>query len=573
MPHRSIEVIVGRAGEPLTGLCYGPSRSYGSGGIETAREPTSASPTSPWDLARGRHTARIAAAVVVAVAVAVPLLRMVSRAAASSRMQYADYWPMLDSFITDDADIRWESLREARNGHPIVLGKLLYILNVWLFDGSNRTQSAMVILMALAIVAVVAALARGTDGLGRWGRVAVVAFAALAVFAPAGAWTYVKAMSGTAWLSANLFIVVALLLQQRDRKVLSVGAAALASISYGTALAAWPAMAIAGLLRHGRRWQDQWLVWAGGAVAGGLYLRWRLENPVRSASGEPMDIIRRSVLLTTERFLPGRFQYATFTLLVLVGAFALWTCRSRLSATAPWVAMVVYGTAATLMIARTRTIEDGADSSRYWSVSMWIWTGLFAVVVLATRGRWWRPVVVVGLTVLILAKGTLTSYNLQVATENNDLLAIGVVAGIAAGNQIAGGSVDFLPLAPKLRALGHYPFDGSFEHGCGLIGGRAEVEPEPPAGLEGGVQVSPMENSPGVVHHRGAIEAPGLTIECVVVVDADGRVVGAGIHRASSARSGRYWIRSVAPPSESLTVAVRLEPDGPFHPLPIEPVG
>ncbi|MEZ5139623.1 MAG: hypothetical protein R2711_12910 [Acidimicrobiales bacterium] len=73
------------------------------------------------------------------------------------------------------------------------------------------------------------------------------------VFAPT-ARNFLKAMSGVAWLPANLLCLVALLLLRRERPILAAVAGLGAPVSYGTGAAVWPALLVAALVaRRPRR--------------------------------------------------------------------------------------------------------------------------------------------------------------------------------------------------------------------------------------------------------------------------------------------------------------------------------
>ena len=63
------------------------------------------------------------------------------------------------------------------------------------------------------------------------------------VFCPAGLWNFSRGMSGTAWLTANLFALVAIVLATRRRTVLR-GRALPRGASYGTGFGAFVAIAV-----------------------------------------------------------------------------------------------------------------------------------------------------------------------------------------------------------------------------------------------------------------------------------------------------------------------------------------
>jgi hypothetical protein len=508
------------------------------------------------------------------VGAALPTIRMARWVADGSATQHTDYWWMLDSLLGEGGEIRWEGLREARNGHPVVVDKLLYLLNLDLAHGSNLTLGAIVLALGVALIGGVGLLARGTPGLGRWGRVGLVVASAFAVMSPAGGWSYIKAMSGAAWLTADLSFVAALVAQQRRWRVATVAFGLLASISYGTGLAVWPALAVSGLVRDRTRWRAQWPVWAAGAVVLGLYVRWRIAAHAGTGSNGPVAVLRGTAILVLAPVLPDSPAMAVAVCAAVVAGMlvAVVACRDRIAAAAPWTGLVVFGLLATALVARTRVVGDEARGdpvpSRYWSISAWVWIGLLGMSLVAFRGHRWRLLLPALLVVGTLVEGVGEIDGLSGANENQDLLGIAMVLGVADGQHIGGGDNPFPPITERARAVGHQPFDGSVDVGCGLLGEEVRVEPLP-EGSDGWVVNRPRPGSPAVLHHTGLVQIPGRRIDCVVVVDAESRVVGAGIIRPAGGERDR--IRTIAPAQYFLTVAVRTDPGGPLYAIPLAP--
>ena len=55
------------------------------------------------------------------VVAAVPVVRMFLLVLQAHRLPYNDYWPMIDSVLTDDGGLDVGGLFELRNEHPIVV--------------------------------------------------------------------------------------------------------------------------------------------------------------------------------------------------------------------------------------------------------------------------------------------------------------------------------------------------------------------------------------------------------------------------------------------------------------------
>ena len=152
---------------------------------------------------------------------------------------------------------------------------MVYYLDAKLLNGTNHELGFFSLLMALASMVIVwLLLPRSWNPLIR-GLILVAASAAM--FCPSGAWNFVRGMSGTAWLTANVFALLGILLANRGRTVLAVLVAALALLTYGTGFGVPVALIVVALLRRDRRWR--WLL-----PLGLLSARWRSTSRPRRAA-------------------------------------------------------------------------------------------------------------------------------------------------------------------------------------------------------------------------------------------------------------------------------------------------
>ena len=167
--------------------------------------------------------------------------------------------------------------------------KLLYWINLQVTGGSNVALGLVVLGVVLGQVAVVAVLSRD---LGRRWALApplLTAAAAYLLFGRQGAWHFVKSMSGAAWLTANLFALLAVWAQLRGRRVLPLVFATLATLSYGTGLVTWPVLILVGLL-GGTRLRQLWPTFALG-LAATVWLQVQLADLGRTAGDRPPLVV------------------------------------------------------------------------------------------------------------------------------------------------------------------------------------------------------------------------------------------------------------------------------------------
>lgn len=501
---------------------------------------------------------------------ALPLLRMVPVVRSSSRTQYNDYWPMIATLIGADGGLRWQGLLEARNQHPIAVPKTVYWVNVLLTDGDNRALGAFVLAVVATTIVGVGVLARGTDGMGRVRRATVTVTAAFLLLAPNGAWSFVKAMSGTAWLTANLLAVGSLIAVQRRRRLLAPGLAVTATITYGTGLAVWPALFVAVLVRDGPSGlRREWPTMAVGGVAIATYAVW-----YRSASlpGPPTpDVVTLADRVATALGAlpadsPSLWLGALAVALALGATVACWR-RGSLPHAGPWIGLTCYGFAALVLISlsRTDTVEG-----RYVSLAAVTWTGVTGIVLLALPRRWWTAVVPVPLVVAATLGTATAAPTLEVSTQRHDLLAAAMHAGVAEGNRVNAARQPFPAITDALRARGHYPFGGDFPMACDAMGQVVPLSDAEPDGRT--VSVRPpqrRESIAGGVVLGGIVRGDGHGVDCAVAVDASGRVVGAGPVDADptgapAAAGATHTFEVVAPDRPDLRVAVRFDDDPRF---------
>jgi hypothetical protein len=518
----------------------------------TAPAGLRASNGEPSGATRGTHDARLVAGYAVAAVLAlVPVVRMVRIVLDGSVLQYADYWLMLDNFTRPDGSLDVGGLFEFQN-HPIVVPQLIYWVNLQLFSGSNISLGLFVVAVALAQLGIVALLLR-QSALGPFERIALFVLASALLFDLTGTWNFAKAMSGTAWLTANLFALAAVYLRSRDRRALAFALAALAAASYGTGIVAWPAVMATGLTRGRLRgWWREWpyaiglvatVAWNRLSVSGGDEIRW--PSPFEAAA---VTARMFGYVLGLEGTLGQAVGY-----LVLVGVPALaihLALASRAAGVAGWVGVAMFGWLASLQIGTLRYdwLTIFGDQSRYTSLPALTWLGFVALLCytahdaghrLRARG-WTRPAAarttpaicaVIGVPVLAgaLAAGRTVADVIAATRPGQQLAEIALRLEITDQTSYLSGPMgEPTTVTGLMRATGHYPFVESWDLDCGLLGERIDgAEVTDPSGSMGEV----VAGEPAMFL-RSAVEISGRvaaerSVRCVVITNGQDQVVGA----------------------------------------------
>lgn len=483
------------------------------------------------------------------VAALLPVAWMTSRVRRATDMQYADYWDAFARFTDLDGGLVIRGLFTYQNEHPFLIPNIVYYLDSVLFAGTNRELGYFSIAVALATVILLRTLLPP-----EWSSAAKACATfgmSVFVFAPVGIWNFSKGMSGTAWLTANLLAVIALVLATRDRFILASIAALLAITAYGTGFGAPVLVAVVAFTRR-ERWWKVLLPMGCLAVSGVVYLATANEGTSGgSVGGGIADMLSTYFSLLGVLWVPDGG-----TLGIMVGAGGLgllgmmvanelrdadgagWK-RSVDSRAIPWIGLATYVVVAggVLSLARADEFDGSGAQSRYASLSalFWIAVGMLAVV-RARRGVDAR--VVAGLAVavaVVFAGGTTVVRAVENAHRNQDTVAASVRFG--APDAFPQLFHDGWANSERLRELGNFPFNDVGSAGCGLEPGDTVdtiVEltgPGAPADAAAPrVQIDAVAQIGEATSVAGwAITAGNETLDCALAVNEDGVVVGSGI--------------------------------------------
>jgi hypothetical protein len=469
---------------------------------------------------------------------ALPVLLMLRRVHSAASMQYADYWTTLIRITNPDGSLRLRGLFSYQNEHPFFVPNLLYYLDARLLSGNNRELGYYSILMALVSAAL---LWRFLPKV--WSATTRAAmFVAITgmLFIPSGAWNFVRGMSGTAWLTANVFALLAILLAWRGRTIPATVLAGVAIASYGTGFAAPIAVTAIALWRREKPWR---IALPAGVLVVALGIYKLTANG--GSSGKPSHDLG----LFTSTFLSnlGMLWDSTGStsslliggggiLLVVMGVSSALNRRAEFADLTPWFGVATYAVFASLLISygRSESADGVGASSRYASLSALFW---LAVLVISVRVLLARREVAVRIGVVALAVAVcwaaspslLASAVAQQPAQNAVAAAVAVNATDGAIGQI------YLPQQqiPRLKALKDYPFDGSFKLGCGSLKPGDSIDPKSvqryPASAfptYGAINIDVVTGSTRRV--AGWLYRLGSPMQCVFLINSSGTIVGAG---------------------------------------------
>ncbi|MDQ3790981.1 MAG: hypothetical protein M3422_27575 [Actinomycetota bacterium] len=472
-----------------------------------------------------------------------PALATVIEVAAGQRLQYTDYWYVLLRVTDANGSLYVPGMRVLQNEHPLMLPSVLYWLDARLADGDNRVLGYLVVVIAaLTVVLLRAMLPKTLPPLLRAG---IVVAASALVFSPHGIHNFVRAMSGSAWLTANLLVIGALLLAYRRKWWLAWFVGLLACMSYGTAFAVWPAFALMATIGREKWWRRLLPLGVGLLVV----LVWLGLKPAVDPGGQPANDLA-SLMYTLFAVIGHLWTAEVAGIAVFAGVVVLalyaWLATTR-EARDPglrfWWALACHAFVASGMIAAAR-IDFGSDfglSSRYTSLSVLMAVPAIVLTAVVVHRRFGEratkfAILVVALGLVGFTLGSPTAATIRSQNAEHELQAVALRAGI--GNAYGAVLPPAEALVPRLEAMGHYPFSDDFTLGCGgpelgsvLDNGRMEALP--PAGARnprsavGSVDDVEQKNDGVIV--RGWATGVDDPVRCAVMVDTTGRITGGGL--------------------------------------------
>lgn len=498
--------------------------------------------------------------------------RMTWAVLGGSRLQYADYWRMVETLLLRDGSLSVTGLFNFSNHHFIAFAQFLYWLNIEFFSGSNIALGLIdVVIVCLTLVLLVRMVQQ--SNLHKALRLALICLSGTLLFGLSGAWNFVLAMSGAAWLSANLFVVAAIYQRSRDRHATTMAAAVLATMSYGTGLFVWPAIIAVGVIRrHYSQWWKEW-PYIVGLVLSAAVVKLLTNNSGDTSTTDYLLVAQLAATFLGDSVgLSGAWSQAVgWVVLIGTPLCAAWLALFvRPQAESGWIGLAMYGWCALLVITQGRAIfmTIYGYQGRYYSIAALTWLGFSVLVILTLRslqdlagrpgklgasgtqgavyGSGGLGQVIAGyLLILPLTLGALITGESEVEKRDSRIYEQ-QLKEIALRLDVVDGSVGYLEgftnntrpfdSTRRLEIAGHYPFVEDWALDCGLLHTTLPASPAPRMG--GKLRkVAPEKGLDSVTRISGIIPGEAIiegNIRCVVVTDPRGLVIGVGALRPKS---------------------------------------
>lgn len=474
--------------------------------------------------------------VVVAVLASIPAFRMLAWISSGTHVQFADYWVFLSELINPDGSVHWGALTEFQGQHILSIPFLIYLINIWLFGGSNIALGFIVVGVVLAQLVVLWSWLRRLEHVPFVLQGALLVLASALLFSPYGAWNFLKAMSGTAWLTSNLMVMIAIHLAVRGRLGASMAAAVLATLTYGTGVLVWPVLVFVAIVRRDSVRAIVTVSAAAVAMFGGYMV-------VRSSqvwtdtvkAVDPVDIIPGVARMLGR--LAGVHPHVVLivgtTVLISSIALAVLGLRRFRDQSLPFVALLSYGVLAAGQIAYGRG-GDAVNASRYTSLVALVWVATAVLLIAVVRSYdsegWARPLSA-ALFVAVCLVAVSSPFRGQVEIRRSlDESAHIVRLSDAQRLKISQGSRWFFLIEQpdvddRLERIGHHPFDGRWNADCGWLD-RSFDQPTAPA--VGEARYPGRSGLPDGIRIVGWLDVGDAEVDCLILLDDADTVVGVG---------------------------------------------
>ena len=467
-----------------------------------------------------------------------------------------DYWGILNPILTDNGfSHKLASWLSRANEHVITIPKVLFAVNI-LLTGGNNTGLALIAWSAALIQVLLLILVIPTDIRKDPVRGTVLLLIiSIFIFTPKAAHNWIMGMSGTMWMTANMFSVAAIALIYRfhstGRHLCLWGGIAsglLAGFCYSTPLALWPALILGAFLLRFRP-RHIFIIIAAATVAYVFYFARYVHPPYHpSAENSPYK-----VGLFLLNFLGGLFingpEYARFGMsLALVGIalsfLAVWLRSGKGGAwreeSAPWLMLQLYavGNGVLSGISRAGFGMDMALSSRYASLPAFFWLGLCAMWLIyfwrTERLRLYLPLPSAVIAVLI-SQMYMTSFNnvgmLLSKGTRKEVATVSLITGLydelIIKETLTPAPEQLMLVMDRLQRIGHVPFN-KWPEGWPHLGEKFDLKQLPVRDEKQYFgffdEIAPF--SSGMAKVRGWSYVPNEEISCVAIVNNDGVVRG-----------------------------------------------
>jgi hypothetical protein len=517
-----------------------------------------------------------------------------------SSLPDSDYWGNISGLITESG-VRLDlaNLFRHNNEHIVVIPKLIYAANYLATSGSNTGLIIYSLAGGIACTGLLLVLARETLLDTPWRLLVCALLFPLVMFSAKLTHSYFLGMSGTIWLTADLFVIAsaaalarAVATESAPWLLVSLFAGVLGVLAYSTAiymLIVLVLFCVAKLL-----WPLLLGMLAAALLVLGLGAAFRNAPQAKPDFAFDLPKLVEFVLIYLGNALAtGPLRLVAGLVIVGAGIASIWrlAAERRITEALLWVILFFFAPFNALMtgIGRLGYGVKIAATSRYQSVTA---ITLIATIVLvlaalpkhcsSRREVLWRNVAFGALLVCAFLIAIDRSYvaNYAARNERKVVAEIAMRQGIEGNQHLKAVTPAFAQLKrsiPTLRAARHAPFH--WRSRCEeRLGQHLAAPAGPAAGRLETISAYKMSRGGGrALDLSGWAERDGVAAECILLADSAGTAIGAGalvmrrpdVEQAAARSLGLVgWKGAASVPASSRVCAYALFP-GESEPVPL----
>jgi hypothetical protein len=471
-----------------------------------------------------------------------------------------DYWSNIRGLITENGlNFALSNLLRHNNEHVVLIPKLIYATNYLLTSGSNIGLIVYSICVGIACLILLLALARDLlrEMPMRW--VACAVLFPLAMFSAKLSHSYYFGMSGTIWLTADLFVILsaaALAKAARTNSVawlcLSLLVALIGVLTYSTAIYALLIILVftcvhVFLPKLRRRFPLPALA-AIALVVVAVLAGW-MAYRTHPSTHPPLDFDPVGLAAFVLTYLgssvsSGYWPPVMGFLILAVGALSIRRLLKdgRGQDMLLWVILFLYAPFNGVMtgIGRLGYGIGAAKSSRYQSVVV---ISLIATIVLvfaalpkevrSRREAWIKGATIAALAAMavyfVVNYKTVRGYAARI--ERKPIAEIALRLNLAGDQHIRAATPNlnqFHLVLPALRASRHVPFNAASR--CeSFVGQHLVATGEPEGAIDNVASYAVSRSTQDAIELSGWAEKADRAPDCIAIIDATGIVIGVGV--------------------------------------------
>lgn len=320
-----------------------------------------------------------------------------------SSLPDSDYWGNISGILTDTGvKLSFDQLFRHNNEHIVVIPKLVYAANYLVTSGSNTGLIVYSLAVGIAITALLLFLARGLLIDTPWRLLLCALLLPLVMFSAKLTHSYFLGMSGTIWLTADLFVILsaaalarAVTAESSNWLLLSLLAALIGVLAYSTAIYMLIVLVIfcaAKLLRPNLPGPSSRPVLLGTAIAALLVLGLgaAFRNAPKAKPDFAFDIVGLAefvLIYLGNAFTTGPMRLVAGLVILCAGLASIWRLATerRIKDTLLWVILFFFAPFNALMtgIGRLGYGVKIAATSRYQSVTAITFIAMIVLVLAA----------------------------------------------------------------------------------------------------------------------------------------------------------------------------------------------